>query len=502
MEFSWSLPLIILILTILFISTFISHGKRHTLPGPPKLPLIGNLHQLVSKTILPHRRLAELARIYGPLMYLTLGAVPTVVVSSADMAKEVMRTHDAVLCSRPKLMLSQILFYGCSDIALAPYGEYWRQVRKIATLELFTTSRVQAVGSIRVQEVMDLVKGLALESGTLVNLTEKIFDLTFNITLRTSMNKKGKDGKEFKTLFADMAAIASGLSIGDLYPSIKFIHAISGMQRKLEDLVKRADMLMNPIIEEHIINKQMDHKENAVEDLVDILLNFHNGDLHPSSNEFFLRIDNIKAIELFGAGSETSSTTIEWAISELLKNQRAMEKATDEVRRIHQGNGMIDDTNLAKLKYLKLVIKETLRLHPPFPLLVPRQSMDRCQVNGYEIDQNTRIFINAWAIGRDPKYWKDPDIFNPERFEGSLVDYKGNHFELIPFGSGRRICPGMGLGIAIIELALAMLLYHFDWKLPQGTTPDDIDMDETFGIVARRKNELHVIPIAHNHPIS
>ncbi|KAK9697381.1 hypothetical protein RND81_08G034300 [Saponaria officinalis] len=486
MEFILSLLLTIFILTILTYTIITkTNPKKQSipLPGPRKLPIIGNLHQLVSRTTLPHRHLSNLSSTFGPVMHLTLGEVPTVILSSADAAKEAMRTHDSVLCSRPRLMLGEVIFYGCSDIALAPYGEYWRHVRKIATLELM----------VRVEEVMELVKCLSMEVGNVVNLSQKIFDLSFTITLRIAMNKKGKDEKEFRTLFSDMTEIASGFSIGDLYPSIKFIHSITGMKRKLEDLVKRADKLMNPIIEEHIRNMQKG--ENVVQDLIDILLTFH--------KDFSVTIDNIKAIvlELFGAGSETSSTTIEWAIAELLRNKGAMEKATDEVRHVVRGKDMFEDTScLVELKYLKNVIKETLRLHPPFPLLV-RLAMERCQINGHEIAPNTRVFINAWAIGRDAENWKDPEKFNPERFEGSSVDYKGNHFELIPFGAGKRMCPGIGLGVATIELALAMLLYHFDWKLPQGTTHEDLDMDETFGSVARRKNELHVIPIAYSPPV-
>ncbi|XP_056696953.1 desmethyl-deoxy-podophyllotoxin synthase-like [Spinacia oleracea] len=200
--------------------------------------------------------------------------------------------------------------------------------------------------------------------------------------------------------------------------------------------------------------------------------------------------------ELFGAASETSSTTIEWVFSELLKNHKVMERAQNEVRQVFQGKDlmMIDQASIDKLEYLKFVIKETLRLHPPFPCLIPRESMDRCEIKGYIIPPKTRIFINAWAIGRDSEYWEDPEKFNPERFEDSSIDYKGTHFELIPFGAGRRICPGMGLGIATIELVLAMLLYHFDWELPYGSKPKDLDMDETFGIVGRKKVDLQVIP--------
>ncbi|KAL9224178.1 hypothetical protein vseg_000240 [Gypsophila vaccaria] len=508
MEFISSVLLTILtILTILVLKCIIATKsyKKETQWGPPKLPIIGNIHQLVSRTTLPHRRLSELASTYGPVMNLRLGEVPTVIISSPDAARAVMKTHDAVLCSRPSLLMAQVLFYECHDMAAAPYGVYWRNVRKIATLELFTNTRVQGFKSIRVDEVMQLVKSLSREVGNVVNLSHMIFDLSFNIILRTAMNKKGEDGNEFKALFTDMAEVVTGLSIADLYPSIKILHSITGMKRKLHDLSKRADKLMNPMIEEHIRNLQTG--QNAPEpDLIDILLTFHKGetdDSNQSNTDFSLTVDDIKALvlELFGAGSETSFTTIDWAIAELIKNEDALKKATDEVRQVLKGKESFEESSLAQLKYLKNVVTETLRLHPPFPLLIPRESMGKCQIEGHEIAPNTRLFINAWAIGRDPKYWKDPEKFDPERFEGSSVDYKGNHFELIPFGSGRRICPGMGLGVATIELVLAALLYHFDWKLPQGISSKNLNMDETSGLVARRKNDMNVIPIAYSYPI-
>ena len=176
-----------------------------------------------------------------------------------------------------------------------------------------------------------------------------------------------------------------------------------------------------------------------------------------------------------------------------------MEKAQDEVRRVlkFQGQDVDDGPSLKELRYLKQVIKETLRLHPPLPLLVPRQSMEHCKIQDYDIPTETRVIINAWAIGKDPKSWLQPEHFIPERFEDSSVDYNGTHFELIPFGAGRRICPGMGLGLAIVELTLARLLYHFNWKLPSGFGPQDLNMDETFGTVARRKHELLAIPTVH-----
>ncbi|KAL2906621.1 Cytochrome P450 71D10 [Bienertia sinuspersici] len=499
MEFSipyYSSTLLVLIISmIIFIKLTKTQRPKNLPPGPPKLPLIGNLHQLASKNTLPHHRLAELARVHGPIMHLQLGEVSTVVISSAEMAKEVMKTHDFMLCNRPEMLMPKIVYYNSSDIALCPYGEYWRQVRKIATLELFTGRRIQAFRCLREEGVLDFVKALLphAKDGSVVNLTSKIFTLNFDITLRLAINKKGKEGEEFRRLTTVLTELVSGFSIGDLYPSMEFISVISGMKSKLQKLGNGVDKVMDPIIEEHMSNMREGKEEG---DLVDVLLKFHKDRIH-DSKEFSLTTDNIKAIELFTAGGETSSTIIDWAISELLKNPEVMKKAQNEVRSVLQREElMIEEATLNKLKYLKLVIKETLRLHPPLPCLVPRESLKSCVINGYEIPVKNRVFINVWAIGRDPRHWKDPENFNPERFEGSSIDYKGTHFELIPFGAGRRMCPGIGLGIAIVELVLAMLLYHFDWKLPE----DDLDMEETFGLVGRRKNDLHVILVPN--PIS
>ena len=196
--------------------------------------------------------------------------------------------------------------------------------------------------------------------------------------------------------------------------------------------------------------------------------------------------------DIFSGASETSASTIEWAMSELLRNPRVMEKAQAEVRRVLKGRKNVDETDIQKLDYLKLVVKETLRLHPP-GALIPRESREKCEINGYEIPSNTKVIINAWAIGRDPEYWIDADCFRPERFHCSSIDFKGSHFEFIPFGGGRRICPGISFAIAIVELVLSQLLFHFNWKLPTDIKLEELDMSESLGLTCRRRNDLYLI---------
>ena len=199
---------------------------------------------------------------------------------------------------------------------------------------------------------------------------------------------------------------------------------------------------------------------------------------------------------MLGAGTETSSTVLVWVVSELMRNPEVMRRAQSEVREVLQGKKKVTEEDTKELNYLQLVIKETLRLHPPAPLLLPRECQETCEVLGYEIPEKARVVINVWAMGRDPRYWEDAEKFNPDRFEGNHVDFKGANFEFLPFGSGRRMCPGMMFGLATVELALAQLLCYFNWELPNGIEPRNLDMSESFGVTARRKSNLCL----HCHP--
>ncbi|PNT58655.1 hypothetical protein POPTR_001G364600v4 [Populus trichocarpa] len=463
-------------------------------PGPRKLPVIGNLHQLFGS--LPHHRLRDLAEKHGPIMHLQLGQVQTIVISSPETAEQVMKVHDINFAHRPHLLVGQIIFYNCTDIATAAYGDYWRQLRKISIVELLSPKRVQSFRSIREEEVSSLIGSISSSAGSIINLSRKLFSVAYNITTRAAFSKLRKEEEIFVPLVQGIIQVAAGFNIGDLFPSIKLLPWITGMRSRMERLHQEADRILESIIKEHRARKAEGNSSNEskADDLVDVLL-----DLQEHGNlAFSLTTDNIKAVilDLFIAGTETSSTILEWAMSELLKHPEVMEKAQTEVREVFGKDGSVGELN-----YLKMVIRETMRLHPPLPLLFPRECREECGINGYNIPIKSRVLVNVWAIGRDSNYWVEAERFHPERFLDSAIDYKGVNFEFTPFGAGRRMCPGILFGISNVDLLLANLLYHFDWKLPGDMKPESLDMSEAFGATVRRKNALHLTPILHHpHP--
>ncbi|RDX68021.1 Cytochrome P450 71D8, partial [Mucuna pruriens] len=469
-------------------------------PGPKKLPLIGNLHQLALAGSLPHHTLRDLAHKYGPLMHLQLGQISAVVATSPKMAMEIMKRHDVAFVQRPQLLSAEILSYGGIDIAFSPYGDYWRQMRKICVSELLSTKRVQSFSFIREDETAKLIESIRTLAGSPINLTNRIFSLVSASVSRAAFGSKSMDQAEFVSLIQKVIASAGGFDLADLFPSIKSIHFLTGKKAKLEKLQKQVDKVLENIVKEHQ-EKHKRTKEGRVEiqdeDLVDVLLRIQQSD----SLDIKITTRNVKALilDVFAAGTDTSASTLEWAMTEMMRNPRVREKAQAELREAFKEKKTIHESDIEELSYLKLVVKETLRLHTPTPLLIPRECSERTIIDGYEIPAKTKVMVNVWAICRDPQYWTDAEKFIPERFDGSSIDFKGNSFEYLPFGAGRRMCPGMTFGLASIMLPLALLLYHFNWELPNELKPETIDMTERFGLAIGRKNDLCLIPFVY-HP--
>jgi cytochrome P450 len=219
-------------------------------PGPWTLPLIGNIHQIIRHS-LPHHSLKNLAEKYGPLMHIKLGEVPYIIVSSPEMAKEILKTHDLTFCDRPKLLLSTIWSYNNTDIIFSPYGEHWRQIRKICVIELLSVKRVQSFRYIREEEVSNLVKSISASEGSVVNLTHKILAMTYGITARAAFGKKSKHQKAFKSAIEETARLLGGFCIADLYPSIKILQRVNRAKTKMEKVHREIDMILQDIIDDH-----------------------------------------------------------------------------------------------------------------------------------------------------------------------------------------------------------------------------------------------------------
>ncbi|CAI0456067.1 unnamed protein product [Linum tenue] len=474
-------------------------------PGPRKLPILGNLHNLIGPT-LPHRRLMELAVEHGPLMQLQLGETSTVVVSSPEIAMEFLQTHDLNFATKPFLPSAATVLYNGRDIAFGPYGDYWRQMRKICVVELLSPKRVRSFGPIRAQEVNELVRSISMVAAgggheEAINLSKSLFSITYRITCRTAFGEKAQNQEEaFSPVLEQIMKALGGLNLWDLFPSSNLVRLVSGTERKLKKLHLEADVILEQVLRDHVARRRTERDHDK--DLVDVLLNLS------SKNHglgFSITHLEIKAVilDMILGGSDTSAVTVEWTMSELIKHPRVMEKVQKEVKEMFDGKRTVDEADLDELHYLDMVIKESLRLHPPAPLIAPRECRETTVINGYHIPAKTRIIVNAWAMKRDPRHWNEPTEFYPERFFDTSIDYNGQNFKqnfkFIPFGAGRRVCPGIQSGMAMVKLLLAKLLYNFDWKLPNENNSLNIDMSEEFGLTVKRKNELFLIPVLR-HP--
>ncbi|XP_073007821.1 cytochrome P450 71A9-like [Typha latifolia] len=321
------------------------------------------------------------------------------------------------------------------------------------------------------------------------DFSEMLISLTSKIILRVAFGDyNGSDGR-FNRILTEMQKLLGGFWVADYFPWLGWIDAVSGMRGRLERNFKELDEFYDQVIEEH--SKTSRVGETQKDDFIHVLLRLHKDPIYGKTISSRNHIKGILS-DVFVGGTDTSFATLEWTMTELMRNPEVMDKAQQEVRSIIGNKGKVEEDDLKHLNYLKLVVKEVLRLHPPAPLLLPRETTKNCMIKGHTILSKTRVFINAKAIGMDPNAWRNPTYFWPERFVDNDVDFKGQDFRLVPFGVGRRICPGINFGVAIVELVLANLLYCFDWELPFGMRKENLDLEEEVGITVHRKNPLYL----------
>ncbi|WVZ50334.1 hypothetical protein U9M48_001594 [Paspalum notatum var. saurae] len=484
---------------------------QHPLPpSPPALPVLGHLH-LVGIRSPPHVSLQSIAEKQGgDLMLLRLGSMPALVVSSPRAAEAVLRTHDHVFASRPPSVAAEVVTYGRHDIGLAPYGEYWRQAKKLVTTHLLSVRRVRSFRHARMEEVSTAVAriGEAAAAGAPVDIHELVGTFTNDLACRAVMGKSFRQSEGWNELFREVAVDASallgGFSIEELFPFLARFGVLSKVVcAKSERVRKRWDELLDRLIDD-LESKPMaaaeaasDGKKDEDDHFISTLLSVR--------QEYGHTRGQMKAILLdvfFGMG--TAATVLDYTVIQLLQNPRVMTKLQAEVRSSmrmqgRQGEEIVGEDDLNRMPYLRAVINESLRLRPATPILTPRFSMASCVVDGHVVPAGVRVLVNLWAIGRDARSWgADADEFVPERFldggGAARVSYRGNDFQFLPFGAGRRQCPGINFGMAQVEVMLANLVHRFDWELPPGKEAHDIDMSEDFGLVVHRKHKLLLFP--------
>ncbi|CAI0409775.1 unnamed protein product [Linum tenue] len=459
-------------------------------PGPARLPIIGNIHNL---GLNPHKSLADLAKVHGPLMSLKLGQVTTIVASSPAVAKEILQKHDKLLSDRHITLAMEAGDIHKFGLPLLPVDSKWRNLRKVCNSYVFTPRKLDSNQDLRREKITELLEGVrrnVLEVGRLV------FKASLNALSSTILSmdladeEKSETAREFKELAWGMLEEAGKPNLGDFFPLLAKMD-LQGIQRRMGNHVAKVLDLFGWVIDQRLQKLKFEHYVST-NDMLDTLLGIGDDDDRDAQMDP-LHIKHL-FLDLFVAGTDTTATTLEWAMAELLRNPKALTKLKEELDQTIGKENHLNESDIPRLPYLQAVIKEIFRLHPPLPLLLPHKAGVDVEIDGFTVPKGAQILVNLWAIGRDPMIWDDPNSFTPERFLGSEVDARGNHFELITFGAGRRICPGMSLAYRMLHMMLGSLVHWFDWKLPSGVKPEQLNMKEKFGVTLQKAKPLLAIP--------
>ncbi|KAI9161681.1 hypothetical protein LWI28_019678 [Acer negundo] len=492
-----ALPLVLASIIFIFLAYKLHQRLRFKLPpGPRPWPIVGNLHHIKP---VKFRCFADWAQAYGPIISVWFGSSLNIIVSNTDLAKQVLKEHDQQLADRYRSRASARFSRDGQDLIWADYGPHYVKVRKVCTLELFSSKRLEALRPIREDEVTAMVESIfndctALQNnGKSVMVRKHLGAVAFNNITRLAFGKRfvnsegvmDKQGDELKAIVSTGVKIGGSLTMAEHIPWLRWMFPL-----KEEAFTKngdRRDRFSRAIMEEHTLARQ--NSGGAKQHFVDALLTLQ--------DKYDLSEDTIIGLlwDMITAGADTTAITVEWAMAELIKNPRVQQKAQEELDRVIGFERVMTESDFSNLPYLQSIAKEGLRLHPPTPLMLPHRANANVKIGGYDIPKGSNVHVNVWAIARDPAVWKDPLEFRPERFFEEDVDMKGHDFRLLPFGAGRRVCPGAQLAINLVTSMLGHLLHHFTWTPPEGVKPEDMDMSENPGLVTFMRTPLQAVAI-------
>nr|M1KXD0.1 RecName: Full=Flavonoid-6-hydroxylase; Short=ObF6H; AltName: Full=CYP450 monooxygenase 82D33; AltName: Full=Cytochrome P450 82D33 [Ocimum basilicum]AGF30364.1 CYP450 monooxygenase CYP82D33 [Ocimum basilicum] len=488
--------------------------KTTTHKAPPEAsgawPVIGHLRIMSGHPSagIPHVNLGMLADKHGPIFSIRLGVHRVVVVSSPEVIKELFTTNDVAVSSRPSVKAGKHLAYDNAMLGFASYGAYWRQLRKIVSLELLSNRRLELQSHVSMSETGQFVKelyklwekkksdgsGTEVGEGVVVDMKRWLGELNMNVVMRMVAGKRFGSGdnaeetKRCRRVMGDFFYLAGFFVPADALPYLGWLD-LGGHEKRMKKAAKELDEVVGEWLAEH--REREFSGEGKAQDFMDVMISVVKG----ADLQCEFDVDTIiKATcgTLIAGGTDTTAVVFVWALSLLLNHSHVLKKAQQELDKHVGKDRRVKESDLNNLIYLQAIVKETLRLYPPGPLAGTRRFTEDCVVGGYYIPKDTWLIVNLWKLQRDPRVWSDPLEFRPERFLAGdkTFDVKGQDFELIPFGAGRRICPGLSFGLQMLHLVLASLLQAFDMS----TVSDEaVDMSESAGLTNMKATPLDVV---------
>ncbi|KAH9777434.1 cytochrome P450 family 706 subfamily A polypeptide 4 [Citrus sinensis] len=408
----------------------VGKGNSQLPPGPRGLPLVVYLPFLGRNL---HRIVMDLAIVYGPIYKLWIGSKLYIIISSPTLVKEVVRDHDRKFANRNPTITASTLTYRASDTVFASYGSKWQILRKLFVHEVLSKANLDAFYAFRRDEMRKIIREIYNKDSKAIDIGDIAYVTMINMVSSmlwggTTQGEKGTSlAAEFRVEVSQALQLLARPNVSDFFPMLARFD-LQGVERDSKNPNSQQDMVIG--------------------------------------------------------GTNTTSSVVEWTMSELMLHQDVITKLQEELAEVVGINNTVEEFHIQKLQYLQAIVKEALRLHPPAPLVIPHWTTQDCNV-----------FLNVWAMHRDPQFWDNPSEFRPNRFlsEDTKLNYFGNNFHFLPFGSGKRICAGLPLAERMLMYVLATFVHMFNWKLPDGTNPDAL---EKFGFVLEKATPLVAIPTA------